>query len=69
MNEVTNIMTIQITGIGSCTNEELKEMFAMANDQEKVRTAENNLKEILGVDDVKIIQNQHFVLEKGGSNG
>lgn len=67
MNEVTNIMTIQITGIGPCTDEELKEMFAMANDQEKVRRAENNLKEILGVDDAKIINNQHFVREKGGA--
>lgn len=69
MNEVTRIITVQITAIGNVPAEQLEEELKRANDQGFIRDAEEALKKDLGVDDAKIISIQDFVNEKGGSNG
>lgn len=69
MNELTRIITVQITAIGKVPAEKLEAKLKSVNDQEVIRDLEETLKIDLGVDDAKIISTQDFVLEKGGSNG
>ena len=69
MNELTRIITVQITAIGKVPAEKLEAELKSVNDQEVIRDLEETLKIDLGVDDAKIISTQDFVLEKGGSNG
>ena len=69
MNELTRIITVQITAIGKVPAEKLEAELKRVNDQEVIRDLEETLKIDLGVDDAKIISTQDFVLEKGGSNG
>lgn len=66
MNEVTNIMTVQITMIENLDDADLKEVIAHNQNPKRIREAEEKFKNLFGCDDVKIIGNQFFVLEKGG---
>ncbi len=65
MNELTRIMTLQVTSIGMMDDD----FFVKVNDKERVRELERVAKKLLDADDVKITNIQNFVLEKGGSNG
>ncbi len=69
MNEITRIITLQITAIDKVDDEHLEEELKRVKDQGEIRELEENIKKDLLVDDVKIISIQDFVLEKGGSNG
>lgn len=69
MNELTRIITVQITAIGKVPAEKLEAELKRVNDQGVIRDLEETLKNDLWVDDAKIISIQDFVLEKGGSNG
>lgn len=62
MNELTRIMTLQVTSIGMVTDD----FLAKVNDKEKVRELERVAKKLLDADDVKITNIQNFVLEKSG---
>lgn len=69
MNEVTNIMTVQLTTIENLDDADLREVLAYNQNPKRIRDAEEKFKMIFGCDDAKIISNQFFAMEKGGSNG
>lgn len=70
MNELTNIMTIQLTCIQKANDDAVTAGILESRIPANIREVENILKSSLpGLDDVKIIGNQFFVNEKGGSNG
>lgn len=69
MNELTRIITVQITAIGKVPAEKLEAELKRVKDQGVILDLEETLKNDLGVDDAKIISIQDFVLEKGDSNG
>ena len=69
MNEITRIITLQITAIGKAPDEKLEAELKIVTDQAEIRKAEEGLKKELLIDDVKILSIQDFVNEKGGSNG
>ena len=65
MNELTRIITLQVTSIGMVDDD----FLTKANDKESIRELENVTKKLLNADDVKIKDIQNFIIEKGGSNG
>ena len=71
MNEVTNIMTVQITRIDKTDNNNAVDAAILASriPASNQFSEEALMKLIPGMDDVKIISNQFFTREKGGSNG
>lgn len=69
MNELTRVLTVQITDIVARTDAELNGEIAGAKNPKVLRGVEDELKKVLKCDDVKIINHQLFVNEKDGSNG
>ena len=69
MNELTNIMTVQLTAIENLDDALLERVIADSQHPKTFRELEEKLKAIFGCDDAKIISNQFFVNEKGGLDG
>ena len=64
MQEVTSVLTVSITTIGKGSEAEIKEFMERLNNRENIRDFEKNMKDVLHVDDVKVENVQHFIMDK-----
>lgn len=62
MQEVTSVFTVSITTINQVSEDKLAKFIE--KDQSKILVFENDMKDILGADDVKIENVQHFIMDK-----
>lgn len=64
MQEVTSVLTVSITTINKASEAEIEGFMENMSNQESIRAFEKDMKDVLQVDDVKLENVQHFVMDK-----
>ena len=64
MQEVTSIFTVSITTINNASEAGVERLLENLKNKKHIRAFENELKDAICADDVKIENIQHFVMDK-----
>jgi len=64
MQEVTSVFTVSITVINNGSEAGIKRLLKNMKNEKNIRALENELKDAICADDVKIEKVQHFVMDK-----
>ena len=64
MQEVTSIFTVSITTINNVSEARIERFFENMKVEKNIRALEYELRDVVGADDVKIENVQHFVMDK-----